>query len=174
MRAAPNGGIVRVKDVARVELGAQDYYHDRPPERQARGGRRRLSAAGLQCRRTPLRPVKQRMEKRRVASLDDVDYPIALDTTRAVTEGMREIVRLCWIAVAAGRSWYLSVPAGLARHADPVAGGAGIARRHVHLLPGLWLLDQHAFAVRLVLAIGLVVDDAIVVVEAYSATSRRA
>jgi hypothetical protein len=49
VRAAPDGGIVRVKDVARVELGAQDYTVVSHFERQAECDRRGLSAAGLEC-----------------------------------------------------------------------------------------------------------------------------
>ena len=48
VRANPDGSIVRMKDVARVELGAQSVQPDRTPERQSVGDHRRLPAARLQ------------------------------------------------------------------------------------------------------------------------------
>ena len=53
LRAAPGGAIVRVKDVARIELGAQNYDMLAPAERQARRAHRPLPVARLQCRATP-------------------------------------------------------------------------------------------------------------------------
>ena len=50
VRETPETGIVRVRDVARVELGAQDYSVDGPPERKAERGDRGLPVAGLQRR----------------------------------------------------------------------------------------------------------------------------
>jgi len=54
----------------------------------------------------------------------------------------------------------------MARHADSDGCRAGRAGGHVCLLPSFRLFHQHSFASWLVLAVGLVVDDAIVVVEA--------
>ena len=51
VRANPDGSIVRMKDVARVELGAQSVQPDRPPERQSVGDHRRLPVARLQRHR---------------------------------------------------------------------------------------------------------------------------
>ena len=51
VRANPDGSMVRVKDVARIELGAQNYNAHRPAQRQARRARRALPAARLQCDR---------------------------------------------------------------------------------------------------------------------------
>ena len=50
VRETPETGIVRVSDVARVELGSQDYSVIGPPERQAERRHRGLSVAGLQRR----------------------------------------------------------------------------------------------------------------------------
>ena len=55
VRETPDGGIVRVKDVARIELGAQDYTVAGPLQRKAERDHRRVSVAGIQrrggCRR---------------------------------------------------------------------------------------------------------------------------
>ena len=45
VRANPDGSIVRMKDVARVELGAQNYNHDRAAERTTR----RRSSPSTSC-----------------------------------------------------------------------------------------------------------------------------
>ena len=47
----------------------------------------------------------------------DVDYTISLDTTRAVTEGMKEIVETLVIAIVLVIAGGLHLPAGLARDA---------------------------------------------------------
>ena len=51
VRANPDGSVLRVRDVARVELGAQILDTARPAQRQARGDDRHLSGARRQCRR---------------------------------------------------------------------------------------------------------------------------
>ena len=51
VRAKPDGSLVRLKDVGRVELGAQSYDPARPPERQARRPRRRLPAPRVERHR---------------------------------------------------------------------------------------------------------------------------
>ena len=98
VRAAPDDGIVRVKDVARVELGAQDYtivgrLNGKPSAivavYQLPGSNAVQAADG----------VKKLLaeEKRRLPQ--GVEYTIALDTTRAVSEGIREIVQTLLIAI---------------------------------------------------------------------------
>ena len=49
LREAPNGGTVRVKDVARIELGTQDYSIDQSAEWEARSRHCRLPVAGNKC-----------------------------------------------------------------------------------------------------------------------------
>jgi len=96
----------------------------------------------------------------------DLDYKISLDTTLPVTEGIREIVETLLIADSFGPVGGLFIPTKLARDADSDDRGAGISYRYI--------ASSHFSASQintlslfgLVLAIGLVVDDAIVVVEA--------
>src|SRR4029434_5719615 len=98
VRAAPDGGIVRVKDVARVELGAQDYtvishLNGRPSAvvavYQLPGSNAVQAADGV---KSLLAEQRQRLPR-------GIDYTIALDTTRAVTEGIKEIVETLLIAI---------------------------------------------------------------------------
>ncbi|MGA2421718.1 MAG: efflux RND transporter permease subunit, partial [Candidatus Acidiferrum sp.] len=97
VRETPDGGIVRVRDVARIELGSQDYsvagrYNGRPSAviatYQLPGSNAVDAAAG----------VNKLMNKLRERFPEDLDYVVALDTTRAVTEGMKEIVETLLIA----------------------------------------------------------------------------
>src|SRR2546422_340905 len=99
VREAPNGGIVRVRDVARVELGAQDYsivsrLNGKPaiviPVYQLPGSNAVQTAAGV---RKLMAEMQQRFPQ-------DMDYAISLDQTTAVTEGMKEIIETLLIAIA--------------------------------------------------------------------------
>src|SRR6266446_7155919 len=98
VRETPNGGIVRVKDVARVELGAQDYstvsrMNGNPSviiaAYQLPGSNAVSAAAGV---RKMMAEMKQRFPQ-------DMDYVVSLDTTKAVTSGMKEIVIALLIAI---------------------------------------------------------------------------
>src|SRR5690349_6779314 len=98
VRAAPDGGIVRIKDVARVELGAQDYtvvshLNGKPSALiavyQLPGSNAVQAAEGV---KKLLAEEKQRLPQ-------GVDYTIALDTTRAVSEGIKEIIQTLLIAI---------------------------------------------------------------------------
>src|ERR1700736_2708402 len=98
VREAPDGGTVRVKDVARVELGAQDYsivsrLNGKPaiviPVYQLPGTNAVQTAAG----------VRKLMAQMKQSFPEDMDSAIALDQTSAVTEGMKEIIKTLLIAI---------------------------------------------------------------------------
>src|SRR6478735_856161 len=99
VRETPETGIVRVADVARVELGAQDYsitghLNGRPSAviavYQLPGSNAVQTAAA----------VRKLFEGEKRRFPDDVDYTIPIDTTRAVNEGIKEIVETLLIAIA--------------------------------------------------------------------------
>ena len=98
VRETPDGGIVRVKDVARVELGAQDYSVDRALERQAKRGDRGLPVARLQRR-----GGRARREETNGRGQEALSAGHGLRGRprhhRAVTEGMKEIVETLVIAI---------------------------------------------------------------------------
>src|SRR6476660_3123399 len=98
VRESPEGGVVRVKDVARMELGAQDYsvagrLNGRPSAiiavYQLPGSNAVDAANG----------VKKLMAEMKTRFPSDMDYTLALDSTRSVVEGMKEIIITLLIAI---------------------------------------------------------------------------
>jgi HAE1 family hydrophobic/amphiphilic exporter-1 len=165
VRAQPDGGVLKLKDVARVELGAQTYNLqgrlDGKPAAilaiyQLPGANAVKTAAG----------VRKLMEEAKTRFPQGLDYAIPLDTTLAVTEGLKEIQKTLFEAIVLVilvvfiflQGWratlipLLAVPVSL------------VGTFIVFPLLGFSINTLSLFG--LVLAIGLVVDDAIVVVEA--------
>ncbi len=165
VRAAPDGGIVRVKDVARVEMGAQDYtivshLNGKPSAivavYQLPGSNAVQAAAGV---KKLLAEQKQRLPQ-------GVDYTIALDTTRAVSEGIKEIVETLLIAILLVIIVvYIFLQGWRATLIPLLAVPVSLVGTFV-LFPVFGFSINTLSLFGLVLAIGLVVDDAIVVVEA--------
>jgi hydrophobic/amphiphilic exporter-1 (mainly G- bacteria), HAE1 family len=164
VRENPNGGIVRVRDVARIELGTQDYsLISRMNGKNAAilavyqlpGSNAVQTAAGV---RKLMLQMKQRFP-------EDVDYVISLDQTSAVTEGMREIVETLIIAIVLViLVVYLFLQDWRATLIPLLAVPVSLVGTFVFFpLFGFSINTLSMFG--LVLAIGLVVDDAIVVVE---------
>ena len=164
VRETPDGGTVRVKDVARVELGAQDYsvisrLNGKPaiviPVYQLPGSNAVQTADGV---RKLMAEMKQRFP-------DDMDYAISLDQTLAVTEGMKEIIKTLLIAIA------LVILVVYLFLQDWRATLIPLLAVPVSLVGTFILFPLFGFSINtlsmfgLVLAVGLVVDDAIVVVE---------
>ena len=165
VRANPDGTVVRLKDVARIELGALNYQQSSRMNGQPSaivavfqtpGSNALATATGLQ---KTMEQLKQRFPA-------DLDYAVVFDTTRPVSEGIRETVTtlleaLLLVIVVVFvflQNWratlipVIAVPVSL------------IGTFAVFPLFGFSINTLSLFA--LVLAIGLVVDDAIIVVEA--------
>jgi HAE1 family hydrophobic/amphiphilic exporter-1 len=165
VRAAPDGGIVRIKDVARVELGAQDYtivshLNGKPSAivavYQLPGSNAVQAAAGV---KKLLAEQKQRLPQ-------GIGYTIALDTTRAVSEGIKEIVETLLIAILLViLVVYIFLQGWRATLIPLLAVPVSLVGTFV-LFPVFGFSINTLSLFGLVLAIGLVVDDAIVVVEA--------
>src|SRR5215469_16260406 len=164
VRENPAGATVRVRDVARVELGAQDYsvagrFNGRPSAiiavYQLPGSNAVDAAAGVN---KLMAQMKQRFP-------EDIDYAVALDTTRAVTQGIKEILKTLLIALALVIFVvYVFLQGWRATLIPLLAVPVSLVGTFIFFpLFGFSVNTLSLFA--LVLAIGLVVDDAIVVVE---------
>jgi HAE1 family hydrophobic/amphiphilic exporter-1 len=165
VRSNPDGSVVRLKDVARIELGALNYQQVARFKGQPAGIIAVFQAPGSNALAVA-DGVKATMAELKTRFPDDLDYTVSLDTTRSVTEGIREIIQTLLIAIVLVilvvfiflQNWRATL---IPMIAVPVSLIGTFA---VFPLLGFSINTLSLFA--LVLAIGLVVDDAIVVVEA--------
>src|SRR5215831_13495403 len=164
IRANADGSIVRLKDVARVELGAQVY--------NLRGRLDGKPAAIIAVYQLPgsnavaaARGVREVMERLKQRFPPGLDYVVALDTTIPVTEGINEIVHTLVEAIVLVLIVVFIFLQGWRATLIPLLAVP------VSLIGTFCLFPLFGFSINtlslfgLVLAIGLVVDDAIVVVE---------
>jgi hydrophobic/amphiphilic exporter-1 (mainly G- bacteria), HAE1 family len=165
VRENPDGSVVRLKDVARIELGAQTYslvgrLNGQPAAVMAiyqLPGSNAIDAANN---------VKNLMRQLKSNFPADLAYATSLDTTLAVSEGMREIKWTLGIALVLVivvvfiflQGWRASLIPLLAVPVSLIGTFA--------FFPLVGFSLNTLSLLGLVLAIGLVVDDAIVVVEA--------
>src|SRR5712691_1294917 len=165
VRETPLGGVVRVKDVARVELGAQNYsvlgrLNGKPGAIVAAyqlPGSNAVQAADA---------LKELMAEAKARFPGDIDYVVSLDTTRAVTQGIKEIVITLLIAIVLVIIVvYIFLQGWRATLIPLLAVPVSLVGTFIFFpIFGFSINTLSLFG--LVLAIGLVVDDAIVVVEA--------
>ena len=165
LRADPGGAIVRLKDVARIELGSQTYA--------IKGRLNGQPAALIALYQLPgsnaieaADGAKALMARLKESFPPDLDYVVALDTTLAVTEGMVEIEHTLFEALVLVIIVVFVFLQGWRATLIPLLAVP------VSLVGTFALFPLFGFSINtlslfgLVLAIGLVVDDAIVVVEA--------
>jgi multidrug efflux pump len=165
VRSNPDGSVVRLKDVARIELGALNYQ-----QRSRINGQPSAIIAVFQAPGSNALEVADGLKKT-MAELKsrfpaDLDYVIALDTTMPVTEGIKDIIRTLFEAMILVtlvvflflQNWRATL---IPMIAVPVSLVGTFA-----VFPMLGFSINTLSLFGLVLAIGLVVDDAIVVVEA--------
>ncbi|HXC99000.1 MAG TPA: multidrug efflux RND transporter permease subunit [Verrucomicrobiae bacterium] len=164
IRENPDGSVVRLKDVARIELGAQIY--------SLAGRLNGNPAAVLAIYQLPgsnaidaAKKVKALMAELKKSFPEDLDFAVSLDTTLAVSRGVEETMTTLWEALLLViivvyiflQGWRASLIPLLA---VPVSL---IGTFILFPLVGFSINTLSLFG--LVLAVGLVVDDAIVVVE---------
>lgn len=164
VRTTEGGRITRVKDVARVEMGAKEYKYD--------AGYNGTPCAAVAIYQLPganaldvAEQVSAKMEELREAFPEGLEYTIPFDTTRFVTASIDEVYETLLIAVVLVvivififlQDWRATlIPAA----AIPVALIGTFA-----MMAGLGFSINMLTLFGIVLAIGIVVDDAIVVVE---------
>ncbi|MEP7341095.1 MAG: multidrug efflux RND transporter permease subunit [Acidobacteriota bacterium] len=165
VRSNPNGSVVRLKDVARIELGALNYQ-----QRSRMNGQPSAIIAVFQAPGSNALAVADGLKKTMVELKGhfpaDLDYVVSLDTSLPVTEGIKDIVRtlieamilVTLVVFLFLQNWRATL---IPMIAVPVSLIGTFA---VFPMLGFSINTLSLFA--LVLAIGLVVDDAIVVVEA--------
>ena len=164
VRANPNGSIIRMKDVARVSLEAQSYNTE--------SGLDGANAAVINILLLPganamevAKNVRAEMEEISRSFPDGITYTIPFDTTTYISESIHEVyktlfealVLVIFVVFLSLQNWratlipVIAVPISL-------IGTFGVVLMFGFSLNMLTLLG-------LILAIGIVVDDAIVVVE---------
>ncbi len=165
LRANPDGSNLRLKDVARLEMGSQTYnltgrYNGKPSAILAiyqLPGSNAVQAADN---------VRAAMAKLAERFPQDLGYQVSLDTTRAVTAGMREILYTLLEALALVILVVYIFLQGWRATIIPLAAVPVSLIGTFVVFPMLGFSINTLSLFGLVLAIGLVVDDAIVVVEA--------
>jgi HAE1 family hydrophobic/amphiphilic exporter-1 len=164
VRANPDGSVVRIKDVSRVDLGAKTQ------ERHSRYNGAPTAAIGIY--QSPganavevARQVRQVMEGLKQRFPDDVAYDVFYDSTVFVTSTIAEVVRTLIIAFVLVAVVVFLFLGKLRTTLIPLVAVpvSIIGTFAVMLLIGYSANTVSLLA--LVLAIGIVVDDAIVVIE---------
>jgi len=160
--AAP--GILRLKDIARVELGALNYDTSNTLDGQPtigmatylQPGANALEVADL---------VRARMKQLRPAFPEGVDYAIPFDTTRFVDASIKEVNKTIFeAALLVLAVVFLFLQTWRATLIPMIAVPVSL----IGAFAGLWAVGFSINTLTLfalVLAIGIVVDDAIVVLE---------
>jgi len=165
LKGDANGGLVRMSDIARIELGTENYSMTS----RING----TSASTIAVYQIPgsnalavADAVKKRMNELKDRFPPDMNMNISLDTTLAVTEGINEILHTLLEAVI------LVILVVFLFLQDWRATLIPLLTVPVSLIGTFMVFPLLGFSINtlsllgLVLAIGLVVDDAIVVVEA--------
>jgi HAE1 family hydrophobic/amphiphilic exporter-1 len=165
VRARPDGSFVRMKDVARADLGAQNYtmsgyLNGRPGAIIAI-----YQLPGSNAIET-MKSARALMDEMKTRFPDDLEYVTALDTTLAVTEGIKEITKTLVEALVLVIVVVFIFLQGFRATLIPLLAVPVSLVGTFALFPLLGFSINTLSLFGLVLAIGLVVDDAIVVVEA--------
>jgi len=164
VKYTPEGRIIHLRDVARTELGAYTYGNE-----SFINGKSTVSLGAYQLPGTnaieTVRNILTELEEMKKTFPADVDYIIGLDTTTYIAESIREVYKTIFYAVILVvcvvmlflKNWRAAV---IPIFAIPVSIIGSFAMMYAF---GFSLNNLTLFG--LVLAIGIVVDDAIIVVE---------
>lgn len=164
IRALPDGAMVKVKDVARVEMGAEEYDWDTKLDGQPTATLvvfQLANANGLQIRQKVI-DTMTRLSKN---FPDDMKWTVCYDTTEFIHESIKEVIITLLAAVALV---ILVVYVFLQNMRATIIPTIAVP---VSLIGTFVFMALFGFSINtltllgMVLAVALVVDDAIVVVE---------
>jgi multidrug efflux pump len=165
VRSNPDGSVIRLRDIARIELGALNYQQIGRVNGQPGCAIAVFQAPGSNALAVA-EGVRQQMDSLRGRFPADLEFAYTLDTTSAVSEGIREIViTLAEAMVLVVLVVYLFLQSWRATLIPVVAVPVSLIGTFM-VFPALGFSVNTLSLFGLLLAIGLVVDDAIVVVEA--------
>ena len=165
LRANPDGSVLRIKDVARVEIGAQNMDSEVPDRRQARRADRHLSRARRQCGDDGEGGAGDAAPDCPSAFRPGWPTLVHYDSTTFVTDTIKEVLKTL------GEAFVLVVIVVflfLGNLRATIIPAVAVPVSLIGAFAVLLALGYSANTVSLlamVLAIGIVVDDAIVVVE---------
>jgi hydrophobe/amphiphile efflux-1 (HAE1) family protein len=165
LRAQTDGSLLRIRDLARVELGAQDYKTFSRFNKKPAAVVIVYLTPGANAVETGDR-VRRFLDEARLRFPEGVDYRVGFDATRFVKTAIADVVVTLFEAIALVvlvvfvflQNWRATLIPLLAVPVSIVGTFA--------LFPLLGFSINMTSMFGLVLAIGIVVDDAIVVVEA--------
>ena len=164
VRAAGPSGVLRIRDVAQVELGAQSYDVSTTVDGNPAVGMAVFLQTGANALEVSS-AVKTRMTQLKTAFPEDVDYLIPFDTTRVVEASIHEVV----ITIAEAAALVILVVFVFLQHwRATLIPMLAVPVSLIGTFAGLYALGFSINTLTLfamVLAIGIVVDDAIVVLE---------
>ncbi len=164
LKSDDKGGILRLKDVARIELGAQDYsvnsfFNGEPAVAFAiylQPGANALETAGL---------IRQKMEEVSKSFPEGISYEIPYDTTVFVDVSINEVIHTFFEAVLLVIAVVYLFLQNMRATLIPILA---VPVSIIGAFAGMYVLG---FSINLltlfglILAIGIVVDDAIIVLE---------
>ncbi len=165
IRTTETGAQVKIKDVARVELGVETYNAFTRLNDKACAMIGVYQAPGSNAVELA-KKVKDAMEELSGAFPESIRYDISLDTTLAISAGIDEIVETLYIALALViLVVFLFIQDWRAAMIPTIAIPVSLIGAFI-VFPLIGFTINVLSLLGLVLAIGIVVDDAIVVVEA--------
>ncbi|HEY8537820.1 MAG TPA: multidrug efflux RND transporter permease subunit [Steroidobacteraceae bacterium] len=164
LRANPDGSAVRLGDVARIELGAQSYLFGLELNGNPAAGMAVQLTTGANALATA-NGVRQRMAELARTFPEDIDWTIPYDSTPFIRISVEEVVAtLAEAMLLVFAVMFLFLQSWRATLIPTIVVPIALAGACL----GLWVLDFSINVLTLfgmVLAIGILVDDAIVVVE---------
>ncbi|HPG22208.1 MAG TPA: efflux RND transporter permease subunit [Amaricoccus sp.] len=164
LRAETDGGLVLLNDVARVEVGAEDYTAISRYGGQPASGMALRLAAGANALDTAER-VKTRMEELSAFFPEGLAYNIPFDTTPFVAISIEEVVKTLFEAIGLVFLVMLLFLGNLRATLIPTLAVPVVLLGTFGVLAAAGFTINTLTMLAMVLAIGLLVDDAIVVVE---------